>query len=235
MKENKQEEEVSRPSGVEILEEDQSLPVAVDPQTTKSSSWRRKKDTNALLALLDWYKYLLDRYPPVLVKSLTGALISFLATVSSQKAIKRMPKVDWTNVINFTITGGVCAGFSHYWYILLDKIMVQLKSMKSLRPIVYNRTLERFAIIPTLIDQAFYAPFINVVFISVLAFLETRSFSVDKALMNVKRDFWTTLTRGYMLWPIATIVVLSVVPSELRVLFFNIVGFFWSLYLAYAL
>ncbi|KAG2373958.1 hypothetical protein C9374_011623 [Naegleria lovaniensis] len=216
--------------------EEQSQPVFDQPtKATSFSSSRRKKDSHALLAILDMYKYLLDHYPPLLVKSLTASLISFLATVVSQKAIKGMPKVNWNNVLNFTITGGVCAGFSHYWYILLDKIMEQLKMIKIVRPIVCNRTLEKFAIIPTLIDQAFYAPFINVVFIAVLAFLETRSFSVEKALMNVKRDFWTTLTRGYMLWPVATIVVLSAVPSELRVLFFNIIGFFWSCYLAYAL
>ena len=195
----------------------------------------RKKSSSLLKTILNYYQYLLDTYPPWIVKSVTAALISFLANVVSSRFIKKEPAIDWKTVLNFSITGGISAICSHHWYGILDNIMIQLKKVRSLRPVVCNPVLEKFAIVPTLIDQVAYAPFINTVFIGVLALLESRSFSVDPVLVAVKRDFWTTLYRGYMLWPLATIVVLSSCPPDLRVLFFNLVGFFWNCYLSYAL
>ncbi|EFC44899.1 predicted protein [Naegleria gruberi] len=198
-----------------------------DPSRRKSNSL-----ADQLKKILNFYKMLMEKYPPVAVKSITAALITFIANIVSQKFIKKKTEIDWNSVINFTITGGCSSACSHFWYGFLDNIMDYLKEIKSLRPIVCNPTIEKFALVPTLIDQAVYAPFINAFYIVVLAFVESRAFVVDKALANLKRDFYTTLKSGYMLWPLATIVVLSSSPPDLVVLFFNIIGFFWSLYLA---
>ncbi|KAL9658659.1 hypothetical protein ABK040_006195 [Willaertia magna] len=203
----------------------------------------KENKENIFNYLFKLYISLLKKYP-LITKIITSSFISFIATIVSQKFIKKLKFLQWNNIVNFSVTSGISSIFSHYWYNYLDLKMNQLKEFnnklntlqnkniifKFLDILLNNKNLKNLPIISTSLDQLIFAPFINIIFISILSILEKRN-----VVKSLQKDFWVTLKRGWILWPIATFIILGIIPVELQVLFFNFVGFFWSLYLSYAL
>ena len=49
---------------------------------------------------------------------------------------------------------------------------------------------------------------------------------------NVKKLYMTALIGNWKIWTVPQLVNLSVIPVEFRVLFANLVAFFWNIYLS---
>ena len=50
---------------------------------------------------------------------------------------------------------------------------------------------------------------------------------------SIKTNLWPTLKMSWRVWPIAQLINFAFVPLHFRVLFGNVVRFFWTIYLSY--
>ena len=56
--------------------------------------------------------------------------------------------------------------------------------------------------------------------------------SSGQIVTNVKNETMPLIFAGYKVWPLVSIISFSFVPMELRIIFINIVGLFWGIYLS---
>jgi hypothetical protein len=80
-----------------------------------------------------------------------------------------------------------------------------------------------------ILDQLGWSPLINVVFFTLV---NTFGNTPHNIIPQLKNDLWPTLKRSWTIWPIASVINLNYVPPDLRVLFANVVSFFWSIWLS---
>ena len=84
--------------------------------------------------------------------------------------------------------------------------------------------------IKVLIDQFVQAPIFTVIIFAFLGLLE------GKSIADIKRqlddDYVDTMLANWKLWVPATAVNIAFCPPILRVLFLNVVFFFWSIFLS---
>eukprot|EP01133_Synstelium_polycarpum_P010597 gene10597-12331_t len=164
-------------------------------------------------AMCAWYMKRL-KYSPISTKALTSATLSFTSNIIAQGVIERR-KIDWPRVIKFTIWGLLSSPLVHYWHIILDRMFRNIKDQYQ----VWGKLIA---------DQLIFAPFINIAFYTVLALLDRKPGSI---LIKLYFDLMPTLKASWKVWPLAQFINFSFVPSHLRVLFGNLVGFLWSIYL----
>lgn len=85
-------------------------------------------------------------------------------------------------------------------------------------------------LVKVVIDQFIQAPIFTVLIFVFLGVLEGKQLdSIQKQLEN---DYKETIFANWKLWVPATFVNLGFVPPILRVLYLNVVFFFWSIYLS---
>eukprot|EP01027_Heterolobosea_sp_BB2_P010923 GEZU01015953.1.p1 GENE.GEZU01015953.1~~GEZU01015953.1.p1 ORF type:complete len:130 (-),score=37.44 GEZU01015953.1:89-478(-) len=106
----------------------------------------------------------------------------------------------------------------HFWYQLLDRLFKNA-----------NPNSKWVPMLKLLLDQLLFAPAINIFFFSVMSVLDGKP---EEAPLRIQEKLWPTLTTSWKIWPIAQYINFNYIPPELRVLFGNCVGFFWSVYLA---
>jgi hypothetical protein len=80
-----------------------------------------------------------------------------------------------------------------------------------------------------LIDELIYDPFCIVFFFSVIGFLDRQSTTQIKS--KIIKDYWITQKASWKVWPIAQLINFALVPSNLRILYLNLVGFFWGIFM----
>ncbi|KAL6046324.1 Mpv17 / PMP22 [Balamuthia mandrillaris] len=156
------------------------------------------------------YQQALNRRP-VLTKALTSALINSTGNLFAQKLVERQP-LDLKRLLRFTVLGFVLSPFSHYWFWLVEQINWQ--------PFGKWKTLAKVAV-----DQLVFGPIINVLFYTFLGVLEGKGPRAN--VSNTRQNLWPTLRTSWKVWPFASLVNFYFVPPHLRVLFSNMVGFFW--------
>jgi hypothetical protein len=240
------EDDTSGLNDFERLEQDNSPPaspvnnprVTINTATPKlvlnsnnNNNNKSRKNASIIKQLIDWYLELLSKFP-IPTKMLTSAFVQFCGSIVSQKFVRKMKKIDWHVVFKFVATGALVSPASHFWFQNLDKIMrvagPQLDAInKQSGGLIPARQAFSLAL-----DQLVFAPFLNVLFISYLALFDNQASQIPN---NLRRDLWPTLTKSWMVWPFTSYFNLNYVPSHLRVLFGNFVGFFWSIYLSYSL
>ena len=78
------------------------------------------------------------------------------------------------------------------------------------------------------LDQTTFSPAYNLFYFYVIGLLEGRSlqFIHDK----IAREFVLVMMMNYKVWPLVNVLNFKFVPPNLRVLFGNIVGIFWTAY-----
>jgi peroxisomal membrane protein 2 len=189
----------------------------------------QKKGENILRDFIVWYLELLNKFP-ISTKMLTSAFVQFCGSIVAQKFVLKVKKIDWHSVFKFTCTGALCSPLSHFWYQTHDSIMKTLDPILQIIQKQYGIPLGQMVSLG--LDQLVFAPFLNCVFMAYLAIFDGEPKNISH---NIKRDLWPTLKKSWMVWPFASYVNLNYVPSQLRVLFANMVGFFWSIYLSYSL
>ncbi|KIW54193.1 hypothetical protein PV05_06570 [Exophiala xenobiotica] len=80
------------------------------------------------------------------------------------------------------------------------------------------------------LDQSIGAAFNTLLFITMINLF--RGAGYDKIMTAVRRDFWTMMIAGYKFWPLVSILNLSVVPVEQRMLVGGLAGLAWGIYVS---
>lgn len=177
---------------------------------------------------------------PLLVKSITAGVILGAADLSGQ-AIQQATSakeiaatedmmtstvggggggVDIARFVRFAFFGFILqAPWNHFYYLLLDG---------ALPPTVDPFTSTTF--IKVLIDQFIQAPIFTVLIFGFLGVLEGKSLDAIKDQLD--DDYVDTMVANWKLWVPATVVNIAFCPPILRVLFLNVVFFFWSIFLS---
>jgi peroxisomal membrane protein 2 len=171
---------------------------------------------------------------PLMVKSITAGVILGAADLTGQALEKvrsagaggedRIERaVDVARVARFAIFGLVLqAPWNHFYYQLLDGVLPPTPD-----PFTVTTAVK------TAIDQFIQAPVFTVLIFVFLGALEGKN--VDGITKQLRDSYGETIIANWKLWVPATVVNLAFVPPILRVLYLNIVFFFWSIYLSLVL
>lgn len=163
---------------------------------------------------------------PVLTRSTTAFFISFTGDCLCQYLESRMEGKKFSEYFTFkrsfnlAIFGfGVVTPTLHFWY----QFLARRFPGTSFKPVAIKFCLDRFLLPPPLV----------------------MGFFVSQTLMNggswkdvedrVEKNYFKALKMNLLVWPAAMIVNFKFVPLDFQVLYSNVIGFFWSIYLSYAI
>ncbi|KAG9487171.1 peroxisomal membrane protein 2 [Eleutherodactylus coqui] len=160
---------------------------------------------------------------PVLTKALTSALLSALGNLLSQSIERRRQSkssaksVDLVSPLRFAAYGLFFTGpLSHYFYLFLEQWAPSSVPLAGLRRLL----LERLIIAPAFL----------LLFFIVMNLLEGKNLkSLNRTL---KDSYWSALKMNWKVWTPFQFINVNYIPVQFRVLFANIVAFFWFTYLA---
>ncbi|CAH1991639.1 unnamed protein product [Acanthoscelides obtectus] len=153
---------------------------------------------------------------PVRTKAITCAIIATTGNLASQK-ISGSKALDFHSLLAYGIYGLVVGGtIPHYFYNFLDWAVPEDASF----PIAKKLLLERLV----------YSPLYQAFTLYALARLEGKDH--DGALEQLRHLYLPVLTTSWKYLTIIHLINLSFVPPMLRVLIINLMGFFWTIYIA---
>ncbi len=167
---------------------------------------------------------------PLLVKSITAGVILGAADLSGQ-AIQQATSeselesadsssVDIARFLRFAFFGFILqAPWNHFYYLLLDGALPPTED-----PFTSTTAIK------VVIDQFVQAPIFTVIIFAFLGVLEGKS--LDNIKEQLDEDYVDTMLANWKLWVPATAVNIAFCPPILRVLFLNVVFFFWSIFLS---
>ncbi|XP_044144377.1 peroxisomal membrane protein 2 [Bufo gargarizans] len=171
-------------------------------------------------ALLRTYLQLLHSRP-ILTKAVTSAILSALGNLLSQRIERRhqskSKNVDLVAPLRFAAYGLFFTGpLSHYFYMFLEHWIPSSVPLAGLRRL--------------LLDRIIIAPGFLLLFFIVMNFLEGKNL---KSLNRTLNDsYWSALKMNWKVWTPFQFINVNYVPVQFRVLFANLVAFFWYTYLA---
>jgi protein Mpv17 len=163
---------------------------------------------------------------PVLTKSITSGVIAFVADVACQKIMAAKKEgvegaeeseIDWKRTAKFTIINTVLVGpLLHFWYgTLVAKI-----PGNSVISTVYRVACDQLIFAPFCIIPAFFA------------FAQILDGTPERIPDKLRADWATTMVANFSLWVPAQLINFKLVPAPFQVLFANMVGLLWSVYLS---
>jgi len=184
-----------------------------------------------------WSSYLTAlEADPLLVKSVTAGVILGAADLTGQ-AIQQAITIDTDNssesgdesasngvdfarFARFAFFGLVLqAPWNHFYYLLLDGALPPTDD-----PFTATTGIK------VVIDQFVQAPIFTVLIFGFLGVLEGKT--ADEIKKQLDDDYTDTMLANWKLWVPATAVNIAFCPPILRVLFLNVVFFFWSIFLS---
>jgi len=165
-------------------------------------------------ALIQLYLYQLST-KPLQTKVITSGTISALANLTAQLLNNKSNTIDVKRILKFVIYGCLISTGVHYWYKILDQLF---------------KTQTRSAILARVaVDQLVFAPLASVFFLFYMSLVDGNLKSFPNKLNNT---LWPQLKVGWRIWPVAQLFNFAMVPPHLRVLFGNVVAYFWNVYLS---
>ncbi|KHJ93312.1 Mpv17 / PMP22 family protein [Oesophagostomum dentatum] len=81
------------------------------------------------------------------------------------------------------------------------------------------------------IDQLGFAPFVNAMILLNLRLMER--LGLETSWRKMKEDWWSVYTASLTLWPAGQLINFYLVPFNMRVVFVQVIAFFWNAYLSY--
>ncbi|XP_060600498.1 peroxisomal membrane protein 2-like [Ruditapes philippinarum] len=150
-----------------------------------------------------------------------SASVSALGNFISQKVAPHPDgKVKWRSVASYaTFAFCLSAPIIHYFYIFLEKIQPRKEKPSQID------NIKRL-----LIDRFLFTPPFILLFLYVVTILEGQGSAV--AMEKIRTQFWTILKMNWKVWTIFTFINVNYIPVRYRVLFGNMVGLFWSVFVA---
>uniref|UniRef100_A0A7S1YNW0 Peroxisomal membrane protein MPV17 n=1 Tax=Skeletonema marinoi TaxID=267567 RepID=A0A7S1YNW0_9STRA len=174
---------------------------------------------------------------PLLVKSITAGVILGAADLSGQALQQAIAtnnddnmelstnnnnsnSVDIARFLRFAFFGFILqAPWNHFYYQILDGALPPTED-----PFTSTTAIK------VIIDQFIQAPIFTVIIFGFLGVLEGKS--LDSIKEQLDEDYVDTMLANWKLWVPATAVNIAFCPPILRVLFLNVVFFFWSIFLS---
>mmetsp|Transcript_33605 Transcript_33605/g.68217 ORF Transcript_33605/g.68217 Transcript_33605/m.68217 type:complete len:274 (-) Transcript_33605:3230-4051(-) len=176
---------------------------------------------------------------PLLVKSITAGVILGAADLSGQALQQAIAtnnddasttselstnnnsnSVDIARFLRFAFFGFILqAPWNHFYYQILDGALPPTED-----PFTSTTAIK------VVIDQFIQAPIFTVIIFGFLGVLEGKS--LDSIKEQLDEDYVDTMLANWKLWVPATAVNIAFCPPILRVLFLNVVFFFWSIFLS---
>uniref|UniRef100_A0A7S2XVN5 Peroxisomal membrane protein 2 n=1 Tax=Fibrocapsa japonica TaxID=94617 RepID=A0A7S2XVN5_9STRA len=200
-------------------------------EAKKTTTPRMMADISGVSSLWDSYLAALESQP-LITKSITAAAILPAADFSAQllekqketdeKSIdsKESDGIDAARVLRFSIFGLLLqAPWNHFYYLYLDSAIPPTED-------AFTTTTA----VKVFIDQFVQAPVFTVLIFVALGLLEGKALSSIRT--QLKDDYWSTLQANWKLWVPAATFNLAFCPPQLRVLFTNLVFFFWSIFIS---
>ncbi|XP_053324524.1 peroxisomal membrane protein 2 [Spea bombifrons] len=190
------------------------------PVASKPLPEPRSAPLHALL-LQSYLRLLKER--PVLTKALTSAILSALGNLLSQNIEKRKRgqkssrNVDLAGPLRFGVYGFLFTGpLSHYFYLFLEQLVPSSVPLAGFRRLLLERLI--------------VAPAFLLLFFFVMNVLEGK----DLATLNqkLKDGYWSALKMNWKVWTPFQFINVNYIPAQFRVLFANLVAFFWYAYLS---
>jgi peroxisomal membrane protein 2 len=186
-----------------------------------------------------WSSYLTAlESDPLLVKSITAGVILGAADLSGQAiqqslllsvkddtdsgndASRGGKEVDIPRFVRFAFFGFILqAPWNHYYYQYLDNALPPTSDP-------FSTTTA----IKVVIDQFIQAPLFTILIFGFLGVLEGKT--INEIKKQLDDDYVDTMLANWKLWVPATAVNIAFCPPILRVLFLNVVFFFWSIFLS---
>jgi hypothetical protein len=153
--------------------------------------------------------------------------------VSSQVILERhkKAKLDWYRLAKMGFIGAFyIAPLYHFWwgrgigYCLQNLLPRALASAVGKNP-------HLGAVVSTTLDQLTVSLAGNAVLFFLICYFD--NFEARTSWKNVREGFWSMQFNSWKVWPLATFINFYAVPPLYRVLFANIVAFFWCIYLSF--
>ncbi|KAL7548485.1 hypothetical protein ACHAWF_011767 [Thalassiosira exigua] len=208
----------------------------ISPGTAQTEPWRRPRSSLQLAGFEEaWSSYLSAlEADPLLVKSVTAGVILGAADLSGQAIQQAIAAsdadgdesasggggVDFARFARFAFFGFVLqAPWNHFYYLLLDGALPPTED-----PLTATTGIK------VVIDQFIQAPIFTVLIFGFLGFLEGKT--TEEIKQQLDEDYVDTMLANWKLWVPATAVNIAFCPPILRVLFLNVVFFFWSIFLS---
>jgi protein Mpv17 len=166
-------------------------------------------------------RYLTEK--PLLTKSITSGVLSFLGDVACQKYFPedktKGEKVDWSRTLKFTVIGTVLVGpMLHYWYGFLCSKIPGTSITDLVKRVFF--------------DQLVFAPFCIIPSIFSLSMIMDGT--PEKIPEKLHAEWASTIIANWSLWVPCQFFNFKLVPPQFQVLFANVVGLFWNVYLSAA-
>ncbi len=172
-----------------------------------------------------WSNYLVElNSRPLQTKSLTSAVLSVVSDLLAQKLNgASLTSLDLISIRNQFLLGLLFRGpIVHYWYSILEEFFRRLgfsgKKSESLS----------VAVGKVFCDQTAFSPLFTAAYFYALGFLQGRSISSVNS--QLAKEFIPILLANYKIWPLVNLINFKLIPPNLRVLFGNLVGVFWTAY-----
>lgn len=190
-----------------------------------SKRWFSSSQAAAPRGLWEEYNGLLVSHP-LSTKIITGGTLAVIADLVCQTSfptaeVKDKPiaeRINWRRTMNFGIINALFfPPIAHYWYGMLSVRIVGD---------TFAAALKRVAL-----DQILFAPVCLTGFFSLNMILNGQMDAIPKKL---EEDLLPTMVTNYSVWVPAQIINFKFVPIPMRVLWANLVGFFWNIYLSNA-
>nr|CAH7738295.1 unnamed protein product [Callosobruchus chinensis] len=153
---------------------------------------------------------------PVRTKAITCAIIATTGNLASQK-LSGAKALDYQSILAYGIYGLAVGGtIPHYFYSFLDWAVPEDAAFGIAKKLLLERLV--------------YSPLYQGFTLYVLARLEGKDH--NGAVEQLQHLYWPILTSSWKYLTVIHLINLSVVPPMLRVLIINLMGFFWTIYVA---
>jgi len=153
---------------------------------------------------------------PIKTKAVSCCLVALAGNYASQR-IAGAKVVNLHSLLAYGAFGLLFGGsIPHYFYSFLDRVVPDEASFAIAKRLVMERLI--------------YSPLYQAFSLYMLARLEGKDH--ETALQQLKGLYWTVLTSSWKYLTILQLLNVSVVPPMLRVLVVNLIGFFWTIYIA---
>ncbi|KAF5292439.1 hypothetical protein FQA39_LY13986 [Lamprigera yunnana] len=155
-------------------------------------------------------------YHPIKTKAISCCVVAAAGNLASQY-ISGSKSISQESLIAYSVYGLLFGGtIPHYFYGALDSIVLGHSTAEVLKKL--------------LIERLIFSPLYHAFTLYMLARLEKKTH--QDALKQLEALYWPILSSSWKYLTIIQFLNLKFVPSILRVLIVNLVGFFWTIYLA---
>lgn len=155
---------------------------------------------------------------PIQTKLLTCCILTPTANVISQIGIENTSasNFDYGRLRKVLSASLILTILRHYQFTVTNKLIPQEKSGIS-------TIIKQLAV-----DQLLFAPLLNALFFILMALQNQQTIT----LTSIKSRLWPTMKMYWKIWPAAKLVSFLFIPVIFQPLFFDLIGFFWAIFLS---